>query len=85
MSKRLNEFCTSKRIRCNDLYLYAWATYKRGDIPDAGEFEYINDMIMDNFPNAEFVGMERLLEPFDDVRWDFTWVVYDYNKESKVK
>lgn len=85
MAKRLNEFCTSERLICDNLYLYARATYKRGDIPDIGEFEYINKMMMDNFPNAEFVRMERILEPSNNVRWDFAWIVYDYKKESEVK
>ena len=85
MAKRLNEFCTSSRSVCDTLYLYAWATYKRGDIPDTGEFEYINKRVMDKFPNAEFVRMERILEPSNKVRWDFTWVVFNYKKESEVK
>lgn len=85
MAKRLDEFCTSSRFYCNDLHLYAWAPYKRGDIPDTGEFDYINRRVMDKFPKAEFVKMERILEPSNKVRWDFTWVVYDYKKESNMK
>jgi hypothetical protein len=63
--------------------LYAWASYKRGDVPDAGEYEYINNRVMSKYPNAEFVHMRRtpiptgnVKIPFTHVRWEFEWVVY---------
>jgi hypothetical protein len=71
--------------------LYAWATYKRGDIPDMGEFEYINKRVADKYPEAELRQMRRtpiptgdVTIPFTDVRWEFEWVVYNYKKESEV-
>ncbi len=92
MAKRLNEFCTSKCEFSNCLSLYAWATYKRGDIPDTGEFEYINKRVTDKYPKAELRQMKRIpvptgdvTIPFTEVRWEFEWVVYNYNKESEVK
>jgi hypothetical protein len=89
MAKRLNEFCTSSRRIGYILKLYAWATYRRGDVPDAGEFEYINKRVMDKFPTAEFVQLQRRLIPELDastptkVRWEFEWVVFEYNKELR--
>lgn len=91
MAKRLNEFCTSSRIVCDHLYLYAWAIYKRGDIPDTGEFEYINKRVTDKYPEAELVQMQRspvptwdVTTPYTNVRWGFEWIVYNYKKESEV-
>ena len=40
MAKRLCEFSTSSTRFWNALHLYAWAIYRRGDIPDADEFAY---------------------------------------------
>ena len=90
MAKRIEEFRTGSRKECSCLYLYAWASYKRGDVPDAGEFEYINNRVMSKYPNAEFVQMRRTpiptgncKVPFTHVRWEFQWVVY--KNESEVK
>jgi hypothetical protein len=61
--------------------LYAWATYKRGDIPDAGEFDYINRRVLAKYPTAEFVQMQRRFilkgypTPPTEVRWEFQWIV----------
>ena len=90
MAKRLNEFLTSKRTDHSNLYLYAWATYKRGDIPDTGEFEYINKRVTDKYPDAEFRQMKRAPVAtgnfsFNKVVWEFEWVVYNYKKESEAK
>lgn len=52
MAKRLNEFCTSKSLYYTGLRLYAWATYKRGDIPDSGEIDYITNRVLAKFPTA---------------------------------
>lgn len=90
MAKRLNEFQTYSTNDCGVLYLYAIAEYKRGDIPDIGEFEYISKRVMDKFPNAEFIKMERNFVPVINekpvkVRWKFEWAVYDYKKDNEVK
>ena len=92
MAKRLNEFRTFKRIECGVLYLYAQATYKRGDIPDVGEYEYISKRVKDKFPKAELQQMKRIIVPtgnmtipFTEVVWEFEWVVCNYNKESEVE
>ena len=91
MSKRLNEFCTSSNRIGHSLHLYAWATYKRGEWPDTGEFEYINKRVMDKFPNAEFVEMKRSPVPvinggpFTKVRWEFKWTVYPYGLPKEVR
>jgi hypothetical protein len=88
MAKRLNEFCTSKRIDYGNLYLYAWATYKRGDVPDTGELEYINKRVTDKYPDAELQQMRRTPVPtvnvtFTEVLWEFEWVVYNYEKKLR--
>lgn len=92
MAKRIEEFRTGSRKEYSCLYLYAWASYKRGDVPDAGEFEYINNRVMSKYPNAEFTHMHRIpiptgscKIPFTHVRWEFEWAVYDYKKGSEVK
>lgn len=92
MAKRIDEFQTGSREEYLCLYLYAWASYKRGDVPDAGEFEYINNRVMSKFPNAEFVQMRRTpipsgscKIPFTHVIWEFEWIIYDHNQESEVK
>ena len=91
MSKRLNEFCTSSNRGTYVLHLYAWATYKRGEWPDAGEFDYINKRVTNKFPTAEFVKMERSFVPNinggppTEVRWEFKWTVYDYDLPKEVR
>lgn len=91
MAKRLNEFCTSSRCCNSTLYLYAWATYKRGNIPDAGEIDYINNRVHAKFPTAELLKMTRYPvprlggEPYTEVRWEFEWCVFDYKTVSEVK
>jgi hypothetical protein len=90
MAKRLNEFCTAKYEFSNYLSLCAWATYKRGDVPDVGEFEYINKRVTDKYPGAELRQMKRIpvptgdvAIPFTEVKWEFEWVVYNYNKKAR--
>ena len=89
MAKRLCEFNTSRTRFCGILHLYAWAPYKRGDVPDTGEFEYINKRVTDKFPTAEFVQLQRRFVPEANVtpptkvKWEFEWVVWNFNKESK--
>jgi hypothetical protein len=71
--------------------LYAWATYKRGDIPDAGEIDYINNRVLAKFPTAELLKMTRYPvpkcngNPYTEVRWEFEWIVFNYKNESEVK
>ena len=89
MAKRLCEFSTSSSHFGFALHLYAWATYRRGDVPDAGEFTYINKRVIDKYPTAEFVRLRRSLvctaggRPATKVRWEFEWIVFDYNKEVR--
>jgi hypothetical protein len=93
MAKRISEFDTYSKQMLSELHLYANARYKRGDIPDVGEFEYISNRVFSKFPTAEFVSMKRIPIPVPDpltnksteVWWEFKWVVYNYNKESEVK
>lgn len=87
MAKRLCEFSTSSSHFGSALYLYAEATYKRGDVPDADEFAYINKRVISKYPTAEFVRLRRSLvctvdrKPATKVRWEFEWIVLDSNKE----
>jgi hypothetical protein len=88
---RLDEFSTSSEQFSKDiLYLYAWATYKRGDIPTQGEYEYINKRVTAKFPTAELVEVRRRLRPdvlgekSTKVTWEFKWVVYK-QKEGETK
>jgi hypothetical protein len=87
MAKRLCEFNTSSSRFWYTLHLHAWAEYKRGDVPDADEFAYINKRVLDKYPTAEFVQLKRWFVPKADaipptkVRWEFEWIVWDYNKE----
>ena len=89
MAKRLCEFNISSSRFGFALHLYAWATYRRGDIPDAGEFAYINKRVLDKYPTAEFVRLQRSLVPTAEgrpatkVRWEFKWIVLDSNKEVR--
>ena len=89
MAKRLCEFSTSSNHFGFALYLYAEATYKRGDVPDAGEFAHINKRVLDKYPTAEFVRLRRSLvciadrKPVTKVRWEFEWIVLDSNKEVR--
>lgn len=87
MAKRLCEFSTSSSRFCDALHLYAWAEYKRGDVPDADEFAYINKRVLNKYPTAEFVQLQSRFIPKADatpptkVRWEFEWVVWGYYKE----
>jgi hypothetical protein len=63
--------------------LYARATYERSDIPDAGEFDYINRRVLAKYPTAELVQMRRRFipngysTPPTEVRWEFEWIVWN--------
>ena len=89
MAKRLCEFSTSSNHFGLALRLYAWAIYRRGDIPDAGEFAYINKRVLDKYPTAEFVSLRRTLVctvggiPATEVRWEVEWIGWDSNKEVR--
>lgn len=79
---RLCEFETSSRRESWGLYLFAWAKYKRGDIPKSGEYDYISKRVHAKFPTAELVKMRRT--PIDStlVWWEFTWFV-DERKDKQ--
>jgi hypothetical protein len=70
--------------------LFAWADYKRGDIPDSGEIGYICRRVNKAYPDAELIRLNRQFIPEKNggepklVRWEFEWIVYDHNKESEV-
>ena len=89
MAKRLCEFNTSSSHFGLALHLYAWATYRRGDVPDADEFAYISKRVLNKYPTAEFVSLRRTLvctiggRPATEVRWEFEWVVLDSYKEVR--
>jgi len=78
---RLCEFETSSRRESWGLYLFAWAKYKRGDIPTSGEYDYISKRVHAKFPTAELVKMRRTTIADKDggnstlVWWEFTWFV----------
>ncbi len=80
---RLDEFQTSSRKDWLGLSLKAWARYKRGDIPEHGEVDYIMRRVKDAHPKAELVAMKRTFVPVSkgennntEVWWEFEWVVY---------
>ena len=72
---RLCEFETSSRRESWGLYLFAWAKYKRGDIPTSGEYDYISKRVHAKFPTAELVKMCRTTIDSTLVWWEFTWFV----------
>ena len=85
---RLCEFETSSHKEDDGLHLYAWAKYKRGDVPTAGEYAYINNRVLAKYPTAELVRMDRRPIPsfnnFNDwctksteAWWKFEWIVFN--------
>ena len=80
---RLCEFETSSREGSCGTELFAWARYKRGDVPTQGEFVYIDGRVKVKFPNAELVSMERRYVPVaspaepTEVWWEFKWIVFN--------
>jgi hypothetical protein len=90
MAKRLTEFTTSSRRYIGQTRLFAWADYKRGDIPDSGEIDYICRRVNKAYPDAELIRLNRQFIPEKNggepklVRWEFEWIVYDHNKESEM-
>lgn len=79
---RLNEFSTGYRKENDVEYLFAWAQYKRGDVPTQGEREYIERRVFAKFPTAELVSQKRRFVPTAEcvkpnrVTWEFEWVVF---------
>ena len=79
---RINEFVTDIRNDIGGKRLYAWARYKRGNVPDPGEFAYIDKRAKSKYPTAELVKMHRrfvprvkdghVVEP-TEVWWEFVW------------
>ena len=80
---RLCEFGTSSRKGTCGTELFAWARYKRGDVPTQGEFDYIDGRVKAKFPNAELVSMKRRFVPVansaesTEVWWEFKWIVFN--------
>lgn len=80
---RVCEFGTTSREGTCGKELFAWARYKRGDIPESGEFAYIDGRVKAKFPNAELVYMERRFVPVansaepTEVWWEFKWILFN--------
>ena len=83
---RLCEFATSSSKGSCGKELFAWARYKRDDVPTQGEFAYIDGRVKAKFPNAELVYMERRFVPVansaepTEVWWEFKWIVFNRKK-----
>ena len=79
---RLCEFETTSREGTCGKELFAWARYKRGDVPTQGEFAYIDGRVKAKFPSAELVEMRRRFVPASpaeptEVWWEFKWIVFN--------
>ena len=86
---RMCEFETASRKVGYETELFAWARYKRGDVPTNGEFDYIDRRVKEKFHDAELVGMRRSFVPViqsepAEVWWEFKWIVYN-RKEGGAK
>lgn len=85
---RLCEFLTSSRKGSCGNELFAWAPYKRGDVPEPGEFAYIDGRVKSKYPNAELVCMKRRFyaeisaEP-TKVWWEFKWIVFNRKEGAR--
>lgn len=84
---RMCEFETTSRKGYRVTELFAWARYKRGDIPAQAEFDYIDKRVKAKFPDAELVGMRRTFVPASpsdptEVWWEFKWIVFNDIKEK---
>lgn len=82
---RLCEFETTSREGTCGKELFAWARYKRGDVPTQGEFDYIDGRVKAKFPSAELVEMRRRFVPASpaeptEVWWEFKWIVFNRKK-----
>ena len=82
---RLCEFETTSREGTCGKELFAWARYKRGDVPTQGEFAYIDGRVNAKFPSAELVEMRRRFAPASpaeptEVWWEFKWIVFNRKK-----
>ena len=86
---RLCEFATSSSKGTCGKELFAWARYKRGDVPTQGEFVYIDGRVKAKFPNAELVCMKRSFVPIansvepTEVWWEFKWIVFNKKEGGK--
>ena len=86
---RLCEFNTSSYKDELGIHLFAWAEYKRGDIPTTDEITYISNRVLAKYPKAELVGMRRRFGPTaapldpNSVKCEFAWTVYkkDWSKD----
>jgi hypothetical protein len=82
----LCEFETSSSKGTCGKELFAWARYKRGDVPEPGEFTYIDGRVKAKFPNAELLSMKREFVPVansaepTEVWWEFKWIVFNIKK-----
>ena len=63
--------------------LFAWARYKRGEMPTREEFDYIDNRARSKFPNAEFIELHRRFvvpSESNEVWWHFRWI--DFSKRK---
>ena len=86
---RLCEFVTSSRRGTCGTELFAWARYKRGDVPEPGELAYIDGRVKSKFPEAELVEMRRRFVPTctvepTEVWWDFKWIVFNKKEGGSI-
>ncbi len=86
---RLCEFETTSREGTCGMELFAWARYKRGEVPEPGEYAYIDRRVKSKVPKAELVEMRRRFVPASpaeptEVWWEFKWIVFN-RKEGGVK
>ena len=77
-------FNTSSRQENWGLELFAWAQYKRGDLPTSEEFGELANRVAAKLPKAELVCMRRRFVPVaggenpTHVTWEFKWI--DFTK-----
>lgn len=79
---RLSEFMTTSRESSCGTELFAWARYKRGDVPTQDEFDYIEKRAKSKYQKAELVGISRRFVPTissdpTEVWWEFKWIVFN--------
>lgn len=79
---RLCEFATTSRGSACGTELFAWARYKRGDVPTQDEFDYIEKRAKSKYQKAELVGISRRFVPTissdpTEVWWEFKWIVFN--------
>ena len=84
----IGRFNTSSRQEYWGLELFAWALYKRGDLPTSEEYGELANRVAAKLPKAELVCMRRRFVPVaggenpTHVTWEFKWIDFT-TKESE--